>query len=488
MTNIDLIKKSISESLLSGKGPSEIRKSTNNGLMILDLILNSEIDDQSKLRLYQMLSEIKKKLNSKIYDRIIFGNLWYLKDDKTVQEISKRLYGIIEDCKSLTFILKYKNFINDNNFFGSFYDNFFTKIQTFSRAVFSIVDDAELMSDLHLAELINLPLNICFDNCVIYLKSKDTKYKKDAIDYAKNYINIVKKLDLKNIKKISNTSHFLSNLEYAKKLHNDDELIKQYNHHFETQLKKCRDVKELAWAYIHTNNNIERKESIYSSFTNCFDPNIITGFNISEICRINILNKTEDIKNVDLNLQPIFDKINLEDVYKILFPKFVNEFKNIVITDNDIIKMQSFKDEDIRAKFHTILMESSLEHHIKSTMGAQKTKPHTVSEISDFEFDIKINGDIHRICIPVKSYVEFKNASFKSVPVDFWKQIIRPFLYYPNTAIVIFLTVMKVSLPFHNEMDMFTKNFNTPIILLQAEDLVKLFKCYNQLDAEYLED
>ncbi len=480
MTDIDLIKRAIGEALPIGNGSSDIRKSTNNGLMIIDLIKISEIDDQSTVRLYQILSEIKEKLNHKIYNRIIFGNMWYLKDDTTTYEISKRLYGIIEDCKSLTFILKYNNLIEDNNFFGSFYSNFFTKIHTFSKTIYRIINDSDLMDDKQLAELINLPLNICFDNCVLYLNTKDVKYKQDAIKYIDNYINIVKKIDLQNVKRISNTSHFLNNLESTKKRHKDNNLIDNYKSLFDAQLTTCKDIKELSWAHINT-LDAKRRSEIYTSFITNYDTNALTDFNISEICRINILNKKEKFKSINLGLQPIFKKIDINEVYKILFPKFVGKFKEIQISEEDTAKMQKFKDEEIRLKFHTILSESSLEDYIKANISAQKTKPHTVSEFSDFEFDIRINGDIHKICIPIKSYVEFSNARFKSVPVDYWKQIIRPFLYYPNTAIVIFLTVMKVSLPFQNEMDLFTKNFNAPIIVLQNEDLIKLFKCYNLL-------
>jgi len=184
-------------------------------------------------------------------------------------------------------------------------------------------------------------------------------------------------------------------------------------------------------------------------------------------------------KDIVFGIQPQFDKIETKTIFGLLFPEFLEKIKEVNISKTDFEKVKTFGDEEIRKSLLKILTENSnLESYVNGSLSYQSKKPNTVSEISDFEFQANIGNTRFEICIPIKSFQEFKTKSFTSVPVDYWKQIIRPFCYF-NNCIVIFLTVMKVSVPFQNELELFTEKFNLPFFILQDEELVKLFKFYS---------
>lgn len=85
--------------------------------------------------------------------------------------------------------------------------------------------------------------------------------------------------------------------------------------------------------------------------------------------------------------------------------------------------------------------------------------------------------DTYYICIPVKSGVEIT----KKVTEDIAYQVIRPFTYFGNKAIVIFISAKEATEPFYNYVKRAKANLNFDIYVIAGKELVKLLKFNNQI-------
>ncbi|MDE6016257.1 MAG: hypothetical protein K2H41_11245, partial [Acetatifactor sp.] len=148
---------------------------------------------------------------------------------------------------------------------------------------------------------------------------------------------------------------------------------------------------------------------------------------------------------------------------------------SIEITAKDISVVEGYNDEILRRKIASIL--TNIDEHV---VNRESTKPHGGFEIADMELPIRRKSSMstYYICIPVKSGVEIS----KKVTEDIVYQVIRPFTYFGDKAIVIFISAKEVTEPFYNYVKRAKANLNFDIYVIAGKELVKLLKYNKQID------
>lgn len=169
----------------------------------------------------------------------------------------------------------------------------------------------------------------------------------------------------------------------------------------------------------------------------------------------------------------LYEEILEYDTEKILEDVFsINKLNFSDVTEEDIEKLKSFKDDVLRQK-----VANSMQGIRKQLLDREARKPHGVSEISDMEVELSLNGDKIYLCMPFKSGIEIRG---NSVPVDVSYQIIRPFLEFKR-CVVIFITAKKCSENLTNYVKKLRNNLGWPVDVIEEKALAALLKLYKQL-------
>jgi len=188
----------------------------------------------------------------------------------------------------------------------------------------------------------------------------------------------------------------------------------------------------------------------------------------------NDIRKTNNLKNISIGVQPYIDKVNMNDVVNLFFPR-INEIQNISINEHDLSLLYSYYDDQIRQMLlQIILINPNLDSNTKRIAEIESKKSHSGYEISDMDIPINIGGKTHYVCFPIKSGQEIRT---NTVPISYLYQLTRPYLQY-HSGSCIFMTAKPCSQPFRNQINLLTQR-NFPIYLLESENLCKLFKLYN---------
>ena len=155
--------------------------------------------------------------------------------------------------------------------------------------------------------------------------------------------------------------------------------------------------------------------------------------------------------------------------------KGYEESFDMEITDEDIDTLNGYNDEKLRSKIAKVII--NIDPHI---VQEESQKPHGALEISDMELPIRPEGEFltYFLCIPVKSGVEIRNKVNESIAY----QIIRPFTYFANRAVVVFVSAKEVSEAFRNYVKRAKVNLNFDIYILAGKSLAKVLKYNNLLD------
>lgn len=147
-----------------------------------------------------------------------------------------------------------------------------------------------------------------------------------------------------------------------------------------------------------------------------------------------------------------------------------SESASVDVTTAEIETVQAYNDNELREKIANIMY--NVDKHV---VNRECKKPHGVYEIADMEIPIKNSqGKVCYICIPVKSGVEIS----KKVTEDIAYQVIRPFTYFGNKAIVVFVSAKEATEAFYNYVKRAKTNLDFEIYVIAGEELVKLLK-YN---------
>ncbi|WP_018885351.1 hypothetical protein [Paenibacillus massiliensis] len=182
------------------------------------------------------------------------------------------------------------------------------------------------------------------------------------------------------------------------------------------------------------------------------------------------LHTKEQVEN-ELTITESMEQIDISRNMNNIFSNY-NKIKDVVLAPSDLTKLYSFKDNELRQKIASIITGVS---PVLNQRGA--AKPHGVSEISDMEVQVSINGQRYYLCMPFKSGIEIKS---ESVPENVAYQIVRPFLNFKK-CIVVFITAKKCSQNLMNYIKRLKDQFDWPIEVIQQDELAKLLKINNAM-------
>jgi hypothetical protein len=147
--------------------------------------------------------------------------------------------------------------------------------------------------------------------------------------------------------------------------------------------------------------------------------------------------------------------------------KGYTQIPDVDLEQDEIEQLYSLGDGDLRKALAGIL------NGVNPVVAQREAdKPHGSHEISDMELVVQHDGDAYRMSIPLKSGMEIRT---RTVPVSIAYQIIRPFLYFPD-SIVIFVTAKPCSQHLHNYIKLANDVLGLCIEVIENEELAKLLK------------
>lgn len=182
---------------------------------------------------------------------------------------------------------------------------------------------------------------------------------------------------------------------------------------------------------------------------------------------------------IKLKIRPSFNPLNVDEITEKLFPEYFSNKNQLTITPDDLDKLMTFKDAEIRKKLTEIFQRSNyLTPDEKGGLLAESKKPHTGGEISDFEVRMEIGPyNLLHICLPIKSGREITT----SVPENYAYQIMKPFIRLYDRCVVIFVTSRRCSQALDGYVKQLKALYGFPIDVIQEEYLCRIFKFYAQL-------
>lgn len=172
---------------------------------------------------------------------------------------------------------------------------------------------------------------------------------------------------------------------------------------------------------------------------------------------------------------PVFEKFN--DKHWFEMSNYFNGYEkigNVIISDDDREKVEKWDDNELRSKVGNTIINID-----RAIIDKESVKPHGVFEISDMELPIRIKESFstYYLCMPFKSGREIKGK----VKEDLTYQVFRPFTYFGEKAIVVFVSVKEATEPFYNAIKRAKTNLNWEVHTLIGEKLIKLLKYNKQI-------
>jgi hypothetical protein len=191
-----------------------------------------------------------------------------------------------------------------------------------------------------------------------------------------------------------------------------------------------------------------------------------------------LLEKGIGAQPIKLKIRPTFNPLNMDEITEKLFPEYFLNKSQLTITSDELEKLMTFDDAEIRKKLTEIFQRSSyITTEEKERLTEESKKPHTGGEISDFEVHMKIGPHNQLICLPIKSGREIT----VSVPEKYAYQIMKPFVRLFDRCVVIFLTSRRCSQALDGYIKQLKTLYGFPIDVIQEGYLARIFKFYAQL-------
>jgi len=176
---------------------------------------------------------------------------------------------------------------------------------------------------------------------------------------------------------------------------------------------------------------------------------------------------------IDFSLLPLQkDKLDFSDHINNIFNNYHLSASEILL-EGDLERLLAYNDNTLREKVANTI--TGVDLHI---LSRESKKPHGVSEISDMEIPIKLDGKPFYMCMPFKSGLEI---SGNSVPENIAYQIFRPFLHFDN-CVVVFITAKRSSQNLMNYIKRMQSKLGWNIYVIENEELAKLLKTNGQLN------
>jgi hypothetical protein len=433
----------------------------------------------------QRMSQISDWMAQEAYGHF-FGNLYYVERSryyKNKPKLQKLLNWSIGDLYTAHMMV-----LSGDNLSDSLGSTFMERLNELISADCKIIDSKD--PDFFKLSLINL----CTANSLLIDYVNITDASKEQKDLAKKYMEL-SNLSLKKAfieTEISGESihlllyAYLTTCNIAKILNDDvDNLKGKYDDTvslFEKHVSKLRAytiILSLCNLY-YLNNEKFRVifDKVFENLSTKVDW-INRPFYIKMIL-LYLLDIELGIEIIPLKIYPNFEIVNVDEVMQKLFPKYFSNNNPPAVNDSDLAILMNYDDSEIRIKLAHIFEQSQyLSENQKRQLVEEASKPHTGSEISDFE--VCIGEDYPNIiyaCMPIKSGREITTPS---VPETYAYQIMKPFIHLHYKCVVIFITAKRCSQALDAYIKKLKAMYQFPIAIIQEAYLCSIFKFYGQL-------
>ena len=438
-------------------------------------IIGEHLDPFNLVGIEQAMNKISDELVQQAGIHF-FGNLYEVKfsfDQRNYRKLQNQLNWSINDLYAMHVQILQEE-IESHSLESAFFDRLKDLIEV----------DCKLINknDDNLFKLATI--NLCSVNMLLidYIE-----FNGEYVDLAKQYLKLSFKtldnvlLNNKNDNVISLFLYVYLVLEKASKIVKGDISVnlEELMEYYESKISNLREydcILGLSNIYkLDTEKFIEIFNVIFNKLSSTRKTGITRPFYIKIL--IFYLNELDIKETIDLNINPVFDALNVEEIINKLFPEYVKA-KEIEITGPDLEKLMTYDDPDIRTRLAQIFKRSDyISDMEKERLILESTKPHTGYEISDFE--IPIGSSRIYACMPIKSAREI---SENSVPEKYAYQIIKPFNHFYDKCAVIFVTSKKCSQPLSNYIKKLNSLHDFPVGIIEEKNLCKIFKFYDVLD------
>lgn len=161
----------------------------------------------------------------------------------------------------------------------------------------------------------------------------------------------------------------------------------------------------------------------------------------------------------------------------------IAQITNVKIKEEDIDKVLSFKDENIKdTLYHYFINHPLVTTYSKLNLEEERTKAHGGGEISDFNVEIELEGKKIWIAIPIKSAAESGSSSSEKMTQNYFYQMVRPILNFQNDNVAVFPIVLAAKTLNTNEfLSLARAHLNLPILLIDNQIYTKILKRYSLL-------
>ena len=453
---------------------TELKRLTEFEFLLDEFVELCDFSDNIDKISLERISEIIA--DTVVFDRIIFyySSFHYFYNDirNGNYDISQLVYRMNIQINIVKIQIEHNMALGESSendyFFDSRGDELVKALEILARA--EQADDIDYNSVLYLA------LNY-EDALLDYVKSGSKCYYESACGLIERCMNTVKvyckKFDLKMNVKLLLFIHSVYD-KYCHIMKNDDN---------DGAIEKIKKIEESNVIL----NNIWAARNIYDFdkdyFVRYFNENLSEYENfydgLNEESKIvylrdciRVLKETDNSKIEQMKLPPFDGKADrscfkLDDYFN-----GYSDSASVEITEEEINSVLGYNDQVLRGKLANVI--KNIDRHV---IEKESTKTHSGYEISDMELPVRREKGTYYICIPVKSGAEIKTK----VKEDVTYQVIRPFTYFGNRAIVVFVSAKEVTEAFRNYIKRATARLNLDIYLISDKALVRLLKYNGQI-------
>lgn len=459
------------------KGWGELKKLTEFQFLLEDALDMCEFDYVDRVNLLRISEKISDMIR---FDKIIFyySSFHYFYNYIThsnYQGLQKIIYQINIQINIMK--IQIKHFMVTG---CSEDDYFFEDRGSELVSALEILCEKDVQDEVDYNAILYMILN--YEQALLqYINSGETQYIESAKGLIERCMNLVKKLCKEN-----------SKLQVVLR---DNIKLKMFIYSvYNTYLHVINKVTDFDWSSRvlavessdNLTNNVWATRNIYDLDINYFETYFEANFKDFETsynklyedskivylrCYLRWLKIKKDNKMPLLKLPAVGEKDDKTWFDINLFINGYNESATIDVFEDEVKLVQGYNDDLLRRKIANILINID-----KHTINRECQKPHTGLEIADMEIPIRTaQGETYYMCIPVKSGVEISSK----VKEEISYQIIRPFTYFGNKAIVVFISAKEATEAFYNYIKRAKANLNFDIYVIAGVELVKLLK-YNK--------
>ncbi|OKS89038.1 hypothetical protein [Mucilaginibacter polytrichastri] len=411
-----------------------------------------------------------------IHEKLLhFGNYYYSKQKLIHSELFEKEESLrrtnVETASMLARIRAYQLHIEGIG--GSTDDYFIERMPKLLDGISFIIN--KNISEVYLPAFYNL-LNL-HNTLIKYIESEHPTFRSAINELQKKVIVLIDKLatrqEIINIisKNISISLFYDQYLFFKDSLSGIDYSLKnKFNQDFDhfTISQKLRAL--TSWSILDHTFFFKNVHSVLTEIQ--YSQNLSIADSALGIRVISFYLKKTSVELLDVKVPLKNPGLDIGTELKNIF-NGIDQIAKITLTENEKNLLYSYNDSQLREKVAACIINVPI-----NEIDREMRKPHGVSEISDMELKVNINGKRSYLCMPFKTG---KEVNANSVSIDVFYQILRPFFHFDNCAVV-FITAKSCSQNLMNEIKRAQDKYEFSIEVIENFQLAKLLKFNNQLN------